>query len=104
VAEPSGAPRAARGTGRAAVLGLVVALGLAAGLAWWAVGPRPAPDGPVREPGGDDALAALMARLEIVPLAARPPAPFALPTLDGGRLALAELTGRAALLYFWATW
>jgi peroxiredoxin len=29
---------------------------------------------------------------------------FALPDLDGRRLALTELRGRVVLLYFWATW
>lgn len=33
----------------------------------------------------------------------RPPA-FALPTVDGGKVALADLKGKVVLVYFWATW
>lgn len=41
--------------------------------------------------------------LEITPFGAPAP-PFALLGLDGQRYALADLAGRPALLYFWATW
>ncbi|MBI2205702.1 MAG: redoxin domain-containing protein [Candidatus Rokubacteria bacterium] len=35
----------------------------------------------------------------------RTPAPdFTVERLDGGRLALADLRGHVALIYFWATW
>jgi cytochrome oxidase Cu insertion factor (SCO1/SenC/PrrC family) len=33
-----------------------------------------------------------------------PPPPFTLDGLDGKRVSPAELRGRPALLYFWATW
>jgi cytochrome oxidase Cu insertion factor (SCO1/SenC/PrrC family) len=41
--------------------------------------------------------------LGLVPLAGTPPA-FALDVLDGGQRSVADLNGRPALLYFWATW
>ena len=42
--------------------------------------------------------------LQLVPLDGQQQKPFALPSLDGRRVALADLAGRPALLYFWATW
>jgi hypothetical protein len=51
-----------------------------------------------------DSVEDLMMDLGIVPLDPQPARAFTLPTLDGKRLALADLKGRAALLYFWATW
>jgi hypothetical protein len=48
----------------------------------------------------DDALL----DLQLIPLDGQSPKPFALETLDGRRVALADLAGRPALLYFWATW
>jgi hypothetical protein len=44
-----------------------------------------------------------MRELQIIPMTGRAQV-FALPGLDGKRVALAELKGKAALLYFWATW
>ena len=49
-------------------------------------------------------LEALVMDLELVPLDSQAPKPFALESLDGKRVALADLTGRPALLYFWASW
>ena len=49
-------------------------------------------------------LEALVMDLELVPLDSQAPKPFALESLDGKRVALADLAGRPALLYFWATW
>ena len=46
----------------------------------------------------------LVMDLGLVPLDGQAPAPFALESLDGRRVALADLRGRPALLYFWATW
>lgn len=43
----------------------------------------------------------LLVELRIVPMGDQAPPPFALPTLNGGRLSLDELRGGAALLYFW---
>ncbi len=51
-------------------------------------------------PAGPD-LDELLAQLQVVPMGDQVPPAFALPTLDGGQLALADLRGRAALLYFW---
>jgi cytochrome oxidase Cu insertion factor (SCO1/SenC/PrrC family) len=41
--------------------------------------------------------------LDLVALTGLPPE-FALEVLDGGTWSLADLKGRPALLYFWATW
>jgi hypothetical protein len=46
----------------------------------------------------------LMMAMNIAPFDAQPPPPLAVTTLDGGRVSLAEVKGRAALVYFWATW
>lgn len=46
----------------------------------------------------------LLMDLQLLPLDGRKPKPFALESLDGKRVALADLAGRPALLYFWATW
>jgi cytochrome oxidase Cu insertion factor (SCO1/SenC/PrrC family) len=46
----------------------------------------------------------LLMDLQLVPLDGQAPKPFALESLDGRRVALADLAGRPALLYFWATW
>jgi len=45
----------------------------------------------------------LMMDLNIAPLDAQAP-PFTVTTLDGGRVTLADVKGRAVLVYFWATW
>jgi len=59
--------------------------------------------------GGSTQVAAgslddLLMDLQLVPLDGQRPRPFALESLDGRRIALADLAGRPALLYFWATW
>lgn len=64
---------------------------LAAVVLWLGAAPAPA------APDLDD----LLVELQIVPMGDQAAPPFALPTLDGRRLALADLRGRAALLYFW---
>jgi cytochrome oxidase Cu insertion factor (SCO1/SenC/PrrC family) len=50
------------------------------------------------------ALDDLMMDLNIAPLEAQAPPPFTVTTLDGDRLTLADVKGRAVLVYFWATW
>lgn len=45
----------------------------------------------------------LMMDLQIIPLDGPAPA-LALEGLDGRRVTLADLAGRPALIYFWATW
>lgn len=42
--------------------------------------------------------------LRVTPIGGRLPRSFALLALDGRRVTLGQLTGRAAFLYFWATW
>jgi len=92
-----------------AVLGSVLLVGL---LGLWllgvlSLGPGgPAPRATTVRGGETGALALddLMGQLQIVPLAGHPAPAFTLETLDGTRLALADLSGRPALLYFWATW
>jgi cytochrome oxidase Cu insertion factor (SCO1/SenC/PrrC family) len=50
------------------------------------------------------ALEGLLKELEILPLNGEPAPAFTLQTLEGKRFGLADLAGRPALLYFWATW
>jgi len=89
-------------------LGLVLLLGL---VGVWLFGTLIlAPAGPVprtalRESGSTAAeLDALLAEFQIIPLNGQPAPSFTLETLDGTRLGLADLAGRPAFLYFWATW
>ena len=49
-------------------------------------------------------LGDLLMDLQLIPIDGQTPRAFALETLDGRRVALADLAGRPALLYFWATW
>jgi cytochrome oxidase Cu insertion factor (SCO1/SenC/PrrC family) len=46
----------------------------------------------------------LLMELQLLPLESQTPKPFALTSLDGRRVALADFAGRPALLSFWATW
>jgi cytochrome oxidase Cu insertion factor (SCO1/SenC/PrrC family) len=64
--------------------------------------PRPSPSRGVQVAAGS--LADLMMDLELIPIDGQTPKPFTLENLDGKRVALADLAGRPALLYFWATW
>ena len=88
--------------GSVAAVGVV---GLMTGL-WFAfgvpAGRGPAPGGGARAAAGS--LDDLLMDLQIVPLDGRAPKPFTLERLDGTRVALTDLAGRPALLYFWATW
>jgi cytochrome oxidase Cu insertion factor (SCO1/SenC/PrrC family) len=49
----------------------------------------------------DDVLDKLLSDLQITPLGDQAPPPFTLESVDGKRISLAGLRGRAALLYFW---
>lgn len=73
----------------------------------WLMAGRPAPTAP-RTGGSAQVVAGsledLLMDLQLVPLDGHAPKPFSLETLDGKRVALADLAGRPALLYFWATW
>jgi cytochrome oxidase Cu insertion factor (SCO1/SenC/PrrC family) len=64
--------------------------------------PTPQPTGSATVVAGllDD----LLMDLQLVPLDGQAPKAFALDSLDGRRVALADLAGKPALLYFWATW
>jgi hypothetical protein len=84
---------------RAALLAVAVVL-IAAAL--WQVTLRGRGDGGRVAAG--DTLDDLMMDLDIVPLDPRPAQAFALASLDGARVALGDVAGRAALLYFWASW
>jgi hypothetical protein len=80
--------------------GLVLAL-----LVFWTMAEPPTAPAPAGGPQTLPAsLAALMRNLEVIPLDGTPATAFALETLDGRRLGLADVAGRPALLYFWATW
>lgn len=57
---------------------------------------------PAPAPAAD--LEDLLFDLQVVPLDARPAPAFRLERLEGGSLSLADLRGRPAMLYFWATW
>ncbi len=66
-----------------------------------------APGSPVpAAPAGADksALDDLLFDLQLVPLGGAAPRPFDLVGLDGRRMRLADLRGRPALIYFWASW
>jgi cytochrome oxidase Cu insertion factor (SCO1/SenC/PrrC family) len=56
--------------------------------------------------GGETVLAldGLLEELQILPLKGQPAPAFTLQTLEGTKFGLADLAGRPALLYFWATW
>jgi len=46
----------------------------------------------------------LMMDLTIAPLDPQVPPALAVTSLDGRRVTLADVTGKAVLVYFWATW
>ena len=49
----------------------------------------------------DDALDELLSAFQVTPLGDQTPAPFLLDSLDGKPVALADVRGRAVMLYFW---
>lgn len=63
-----------------------------------------APGDPAQSKGPVASIDDLLMDLQIVPLDGRAPKPFSLQSLDGRRVTLADIAGRPALLYFWATW
>jgi peroxiredoxin len=88
----------------AACLG-VVTLALADGLRAWLRQAALQPVAPASDASRTDTIAGLLMLLQLESPEARTPAPdFTLPTLDGGRLRLADLRGKVVLLNFWATW
>jgi cytochrome oxidase Cu insertion factor (SCO1/SenC/PrrC family) len=64
---------------------------------------EPSRPGP-REAARGESVEDLMMDLLVIPLDPRPAKAFSLETVDGKRLALADLAGRPVLLYFWASW
>jgi hypothetical protein len=85
------------GFGGGAVLAVLVCLWLAFG----------APARRVSSLAGHTAggsLEDLLMDLQLIPLDGQAPKAFSLESLDGRRVSLADLAGRPALLYFWATW
>ena len=91
-------------TWRTRWIGLVIGAVAVVGAAWLAgLAPRTAlsPGGNVVAAGSLDDL---LMELQLVPLDGQRPKPFALASLDGRQVSLADLAGRPALLYFWATW
>ena len=79
----------------------VIAVALVGGLLVTRVAMKPARPTAVVAAGSLDDL---LMDLELVPLDGQAPKPFALQSLDGPRVTLADFAGRPALLYFWATW
>jgi len=86
-----------------AVLPLVVVIVVvsAAFAAWLTLDREPPKPRGAAAPGD---IVELLWDLQIVPLEGKTPPPFRLARLHGGHLALGDLQGRPALLYFWATW
>jgi cytochrome oxidase Cu insertion factor (SCO1/SenC/PrrC family) len=72
---------------RAALHGLVVSV-LAAGLSLGVA-------------AGDEALDDLLTAFQLTPLGDQKPTPFTLDSIDGKPISLADVRGRAVLLYFW---
>jgi cytochrome oxidase Cu insertion factor (SCO1/SenC/PrrC family) len=89
------------------LLGIALLLGL---VGLWLVGGLMLGPGPAARVaatrGGETILAleGLLEELQILPLNGQPAPAFTLRTLEGTRFGLADLAGRPALLYFWATW
>jgi cytochrome oxidase Cu insertion factor (SCO1/SenC/PrrC family) len=86
----------------------VLALGIGVLVAAVWLGGRLLPVTPAG-PGGEVRVVAgslddLLMDLQLVPLDGQAARPFALESVDGRRVALADLAGRPVLLYFWATW
>ena len=60
---------------------------------------------PVAAQGVPDDVRSLLGQLSVqVPSQAASPSSFSLPDLNGTPIRLADLKGRALMLYFWATW
>jgi len=84
--------------------GVVTVVVLAGG--WFVTGRvinKAAPSGGIAQVAAGS-LDDLLMDLQLVPLDGQAPKPFALDSFDGRRVALADLKGKPALLYFWATW
>ncbi len=60
------------------------------------------PIGPGRAVAAD--LEDLLWDLQVAPLDGGDPPGFTLESLDGRKVSLGDLRGRAVVLYFWATW
>ncbi len=76
----------------AVVLGVALVIGLGVALTRAPERPNPGASGP------------LLSELGFTVLDRTPAPDFDVERLGGGRLALSDLRGHVALLYFWATW
>jgi cytochrome oxidase Cu insertion factor (SCO1/SenC/PrrC family) len=90
-------------------IGLGIGVAIVALVGVWLAASSLTQRGAPRATGGGATVVAgsldgLLMDLQIVPLDGQAPKPFALDTLDGRRMTLADLSGRPALLYFWASW
>ena len=92
-------------TSRARWVGLGIGAVAVVAVAGWLGGVAPRTGS---SPSGGEVTAGslddLVMDLQLIPLDGQRPKPFALDSLDGRRVALADLAGKPALLYFWATW
>jgi cytochrome oxidase Cu insertion factor (SCO1/SenC/PrrC family) len=93
-----------RMTRTGAIVLLISGLAMALLALWLGGGLIPVPPGPPSSGGSAGDLRAHFRALDIVPLDGAKAATFALPTLAGQRVSLADFEGRPVLLYFWATW
>jgi cytochrome oxidase Cu insertion factor (SCO1/SenC/PrrC family) len=87
--------------------GVAIAAALVVALALGIVTP-PGRGGGGSRPGvtaaGKAALDDQLIDLQLVPLEARTPPAFTLDAHEGGRVSLADFTGRPVMIYFWASW
>lgn len=88
---------------RPLVLALALVVLVAGG--WWTVSPPLMTSALTADTGDPKRLDELMMDLNIAPLEPVAAPALTVTTLEGGgRVSLADVKGRAVLVYFWATW